>query len=287
MTNDEGQATVNERRSVGAELSSSVPQGGFALVRHSSPDNTPPSAAADRQAFFILKKLGAAVREFDMIRDGDRIAVAVSGGKDSLGLLRLLKAYRRSAGVRFELAAIHVLGDATGVIALHPPLGEWLAAQDVPQRIVMPDLAADDAPPLTCQRCTWLRRKALFQAADALGCNVVAFAHHADDAAQTTLLNLLYGGDVRTLAPCADYFDGRFRLIRPLIYVPESDLKRFARASGFPPPPPACPRSDNSRRRRVAEMLKLLGRDYLTQARPNLIRAGLRGTDERRMTNDE
>ncbi len=276
MTNDEGQATVNERRSVGAELSSSVPQGGFALVRHSSPDNTPPSAAADRQAFFILKKLGAAVREFDMIRDGDRIAVAVSGGKDSLGLLRLLQAYRRSAGVRFELAAIHVLGDATGVIALHPPLGEWLAAQDVPHRVVMPDLAADDAPPLTCQRCTWLRRKALFQAADALGCNVVAFAHHADDAAQTTLLNLLYGGDVRTLAPCADYFDGRFRLIRPLIYVPESDLKRFARASGFPPPPPACPRSDNSRRRRVAEMLKVLGRDYLTQARPNLIRAGLR-----------
>ena len=202
-----------------------------------------PSAAA-RQAYFILKNLGAAVREFDMIREDDRIAVAVSGGKDSLGLLRLLQAYRRSAGVRFELAAIHVLGDATGVIALHPPLGEWLAAQDVPQRIVMPDLAADDEPPLTCQRCTWLRRKALFQAADDLGCNVVAFAHHADDAAQTTLLNLLYGGDVRTLAPCADYFDGRFRLIRPLIYVPESELTRFARASGFPAPPPACPRSD-------------------------------------------
>jgi tRNA 2-thiocytidine biosynthesis protein TtcA len=247
-------------------------------------------SAADRQAFFILKKLGAAVREFDMIREDDRIAVAVSGGKDSLGLLRLLQAYRRSAGVRFELAAMHVLGDATGVITLHPPLGEWLAAQDVPQRIVMPDLAADDAPPLTCQRCTWLRRKALFQAADALGCNVVAFAHHADDAAQTTLLNLLYGGDVRTLAPCADYFDGRFRLIRPLIYVPETDLKRFARASGFPAPPPACPRSGSTQRRRVAEMLKLLGRDYLTQARPNLIRAGLRRgrtVDEGRMTNDE
>ena len=150
-----------------------------------------------------------------MIRDGDRIAVAVSGGKDSLGLLRLLQAYRRSAGVRFELAAIHVLGDATGVIALHPPLGEWLAAEDVPYRVVLPALAADDEPPLTCQRCTWLRRKALFQAADALGCNVVAFAHHADDAAQTTLLNLLYGGDVRTLAPCADYFEGRFRLDPP------------------------------------------------------------------------
>jgi len=276
MTNDEGQAALDDGRLAGADLSSSV-------VGLSSQGNAPPSAAADRQAYFILKKLGAAVREFDMIREDDRIAVAVSGGKDSLGLLRLLQAYLRSAGVRFELAAMHVLGDATGVIALHPPLGAWLAEQDVPQRIVLPALAADDVPPLTCQRCTWLRRKALFQAADDLGCNVVAFAHHADDAAQTTLLNLLYGGDVRTLAPCADYFDGRFRLIRPLLYVPESELARFARASGFPAPPPACPRSGSSQRRRVAEMLKLLGRDYLTQARPNLIRAGLRG----RTTNDE
>jgi tRNA 2-thiocytidine biosynthesis protein TtcA len=283
MTKDEGRTTVDDRRLAGGDLSSSV-------VRLSSQGNAPSSAAADRQAFFILKKLSAAVRKFDMIREGDRIAVAVSGGKDSLGLLRLLQVYRRSAGVRFELAAMHVLGDATGVIALHPPLGAWLAEQEVPQRIVLPALAADDEPPLTCQRCTWLRRKALFQAADALGCNVVAFAHHADDAAQTTLLNLLYGGAVRTLAPCADYFEGRFRLIRPLIYVPETDLTRFARASGFPPAPPACPRSDNSRRRRVAEMLKLLGRDYLTQARTNLIRAGLRDgrtVDEGRMTKDE
>ena len=260
---------MDDRRLAGGDLSSSV-------IGLSSKDNTPSSVTADRQAYFILKKLGAAVREFDMIREDDRIAVAVSGGKDSLGLLRLLQAYRRSAGVRFELAAIHVRGDATGVIELHSPLGAWLAEQELPQRVVIPALAADDEPPLTCQRCTWLRRKALFQAADDLGCNVVAFAHHADDAAQTTLLNVLYGGDVRTLAPCADYFEGRFRLIRPLLYVPEADLRRFARASGFPAPPPACPRSGSSQRQRVAEMLKLLGRDYLTQARPNLIRAGLR-----------
>ena len=206
--------------------------------------------------------------------------MAVSGGKDSLSCCACCKSTGDGRG-RFELAAIHVLGDTTGIIALHPPLAEWLAEQDVPRRVVSPDLAADDAPPLTCQRCTWLRRKALFQAVDALGCNVVAFAHHADDAAQTTLLNLLYGGDVRTLAPCADYFDGRFRLIRPLLYVPESELTRLARASGFPPPPPACPRSGLiAAPAGVAEMLKLLGHDYLTQARLNLIRAGLRATDE-------
>lgn len=234
-----------------------------------------PTPDPDRLAFFILKNVGRAVREFAMMREGDRIAVGLSGGKDSLSLLRLLQSYRRTAGIDFELAGVHVLGDASGVTELHQPLGDWLAAQGVPHRVVMPELAVDDRLPLTCQRCTWLRRKALFRAADALGCNVVAFAHHADDAAQTTLLNLLYGGEARTLIPCADYFGGRLRLIRPLLYVPESELARFARASRFPPVPPACARSDGSRRQRVAEMLKLLGRDYLIQARANLIKAGL------------
>jgi len=133
------------------------------------------SPAARRHAHFLLREVNRAVREFDMIHPGDRIAVAVSGGKDSL-----------------------------------------------------------------------------------------------------SLLNLLYGGNTVSLAPRAAYFGGRFCMIRPLIYTPESELARFARLCGFPPPPPACARSASSNRRRVSEMLKLLGRDYLTQARQNLIRAGLR-----------
>jgi tRNA 2-thiocytidine biosynthesis protein TtcA len=244
----------------------------------------------DRLAYFILKSVNEAVREFDMLRTGDRVAVAVSGGKDSLSLLRLLQRHRLSSERRYTVAAIHVRGDMTGITQPHRPLEEWLGGQDAPYSVVEPEMGCDDEPPLTCQRCTWLRRKALFQAADALGCNVVAYAHHADDAAQTTLLNLLYGGEVRTLQPAADYFGGRFRLIRPLLYVPESELVRFARACGFPPPPLACPRSNDSRRKLVADMLKLLGRDYLKQARPNLIRAGLGRrptTDEGRKTNDE
>jgi tRNA 2-thiocytidine biosynthesis protein TtcA len=216
-----------------------------------------------------------AVREFGMIRPGDRVAVAVSGGKDSLSLLRLLQMRRATVREPYELAAIHVRGDATGIVAPRRSLEAWLAAADIPYRIVEPELAADEAVPLTCQRCTWLRRKALFFAAEALGCNVVAYAHHADDVAQTTLLNLLYTGAVRTLAPAAEYFGGRFRLIRPLFYVPESELVRFAAASGFPSPPPPCPRADSSRRKLVADMLRLLGRDYLMQGRMNLVRAGL------------
>jgi tRNA 2-thiocytidine biosynthesis protein TtcA len=234
--------------------------------------------AADRvnkQAHYLLRSLGKAARDYDMLRDGDRVSVAVSGGKDSLALLELLDRYRRTAGIRYGVAAIHVLGDATGVIEPHPPLLAWLEGRGLPHRIVKPELSEGDCLPLDCQRCTWLRRKALFTAADEMGCNVLAYAHHADDVAQTTLLNLLYGGSVNSLAPTASYFRGRFRLIRPLIYTPENDLARFARAAGFPAPPPLCPRGNDSRRKTVREMLRLLGPDYARQARGNLLRLGL------------
>lgn len=233
------------------------------------------AATAERQAHFLLRSVGKADRAYGMLQDGDRVAVAVSGGKDSLALLQLLDRYRRTANVSYDLAAIHVRGDARGVTAVHPALEDWLGASGLPYRSVEPELNAGDSAPLGCQRCTWLRRKALFCAADALGCNVLAYAHHADDVAQTTLLNFLYAGDVYTLAPVASYFRGRFRLIRPLIYTPESEIARFARASGFPPPPPPCPRGADSRRSKVQELLRMLGPDYVRQVRANLVRAGL------------
>jgi tRNA 2-thiocytidine biosynthesis protein TtcA len=234
-------------------------------------------ATARRVAHYLLREVNRSVRDFDMIQDGDRIAVAVSGGRDSLALLHLLRVGRRFSPTQYDLAAVHVRGDATGVTSAHPPLEEWLEAEGIAHRVVEPEVEQGEALPLDCHRCTWMRRKAVFVAARELGCRVVAYAHHADDVAQTTLLNLLYGGTVATLAPCADYFGGQFRIIRPLIYIPKKDLSRLARAAGFPPPPPACPREEQSARRKIARMLELLGRDYVTQARPNLIRAGLAG----------
>jgi tRNA 2-thiocytidine biosynthesis protein TtcA len=228
----------------------------------------------ERIAHFLLRDVNRAIREYRMIRAGDRIAVAVSGGKDSLSLLRMLDIRRTFDPTPYELAAVHVRGDETGVTAPYAPLEDWLAQQRIMYRIVEPD-ARQDEPPLTCQRCTWLRRKAIFLAAEMMGCNVVAFAHHADDAAQTTLMNLLYGGQAVSLAPHAEYFSGHFRLIRPLIYLPERDLARYARAANFPPAPPACPRAVQSRRQDIARMLDVPGPER-DQFRSNLLRAGLR-----------
>ncbi len=229
-----------------------------------------------RLAYWLLKDVDRAIREHGMIRAGDRIAVAVSGGKDSLGLLRLLDWRRAARPGPYELVAVHVQGDARGrETPAHPPLEAWLQAQGYSYRIVPPHQQPGEALPLGCQRCTWNRRRALFETAVALGCAAVAFGHHADDLAQTTLLNLLFHARVETMAPVRSYFDGRIRLIRPLCYVPETELRRFARADGWPPPPPRCPQADHSQRELARGMLGATGRHY-RQVRANLVRAGLR-----------
>jgi tRNA 2-thiocytidine biosynthesis protein TtcA len=232
-------------------------------------------SSPERLAYWLLKTINPAIREWNMIADGDRVAVAVSGGKDSLSLLRLLDLRRAAVPERYELAALHVPGDANGpAAAAHAPLLEWLAARGYETIIAPFNLTEGEALPIDCPRCTRLRRKALFEAAHSAGCRVVAFGHHADDLAQTTLLNLLYHGRAETMPPVRDYFDGAVRLIRPLCFTREKDIRRFARACDFPPPPPACPLGDRTRRQ--------LARDLLAQAEEqardavkNLCKAGL------------
>jgi len=237
---------------------------------------SPDTQRAERLAYFMLKKVKKTLSDYQMIADGDRIAVAVSGGKDSLGLLTLLRFRQRCVSERYELVAVHVRGDARGPdTPTHPPLEAWLQAQGIEYLVVPLDLPPDEPLPLSCQRCTWNRRKTIFQAADRLGCNVVAYAHHADDLAQTALLNLFYAGRLETMALQADYFAGRFRLIRPLAFVPEKELVDLARACDFPPPPSTCPQASHSRRTRVAQILRQIER-HNHQARTNVIRAALR-----------
>jgi tRNA 2-thiocytidine biosynthesis protein TtcA len=235
-----------------------------------------PAEKAARRGHFLLKTVNRTIREYEMVQDGDRVAVAVSGGKDSLSLLTLLNLRQRRIPQRYDLVAVHVRGDARGPdCPPHPALAGWLQAQGYAFVVEPIDLPPDEALPLSCQRCAWNRRKTIFQVADRLGCNVVAYAHHADDLAQTTLLNLFYGGRLETMAPSADYFDGHFRLIRPLALVPEKELAYFSRACDFPAPPPACPRSDDSHRALMAQVLRLFHKDA-HKVRMNLVRAALR-----------
>jgi tRNA 2-thiocytidine biosynthesis protein TtcA len=233
------------------------------------------SEQAARRGYFLLKKVNRAIRDYRMIQDGDTVAVAVSGGKDSLSLLTLLRLRQQRIRQDYHLIAIHVRGDARGAeCPSHPPLRHWLEASGHSFSIVPLDLPPEEPLPLTCQRCAWNRRKTIFKTADSLGCNVVAFAHHADDLAQTALLNLFYGGRLETMAPAADYFDGHFRLIRPLAFVPEKTLAYFARACPFPPPPPPCQREETSHRTQMARILRSFG-PQADRVRTNIIRTAL------------
>lgn len=233
------------------------------------------SPDVERLAYWLLRDVNRAMRDYAMLTDGDRVAVAVSGGKDSLSLLRLLDIRRRSAPERYELVAIHIIGDARGPeIPSHRPLLDWLAAHGYEHAIVPLHLPDGEVLPLDCQRCTWNRRRTLFDTAAGMGCNVVAFGHHADDLAQTTLMNLLAGGRVETMAPRREYFGGTLRLIRPLCYVPEKEIRRFARACVFPPGPEECPRSSESRRRAAENLVRIAEHEF-PSTRVNLLRAGL------------
>ena len=233
-------------------------------------------ARIDRLSHFLLKKVNKAVYEFDMIEDGDRIAVALSGGKDSFSLLEILRYRQRFAQEKYSLAAIHVVGDARGPeMPPYPQIEEWLCEQGIEYLIRPSHLPEDEQLPMSCERCTWNRRRTLFEMAKELGCNKIAFGHHLDDLAQTALLNLIYHGRIETMAPKADYFDGVFHVIRPLVYVPEREIVRFASSREFPAPPPPCPRGEHTQRRRMKDLIAEMKTDC-RKAAQNLVRAALR-----------
>lgn len=232
---------------------------------------------SDRLGRFLMKKVNKAVYEYGMIEDGDRVAVALSGGKDSFGLLEILRYRRRFVPERYSLVGIHVIGDARGPEEMppYPRFEEWLRANEFEYLIRPSFIPEDEELPMTCERCTWNRRRTLFEMAKELGCNRVAFGHHLDDMAQTALLNLIFQGRNETMEPSREFFGGELRLIRPLIFVPEGELKRFAAAHDFPDPPPACPRGEHTGRARMRDLILQL-QGECRSVKKNLVRASLR-----------
>ena len=235
------------------------------------------SAPHAKLAYYLLKDLNKAIHEYGMIADGDRIAVAVSGGKDSLTLLDLLRIRQTSALEKYCLVAIHISIPGTDDMACavkdaEQKLSEYLDTEGYEHASQHVD--AEDAR--GCFRCSYLRRKAIFIAAKRLGCSKVALGHHADDAAQTTLLNLAYHGRVETLHPTRKFFGGEIVLIRPMLYVPEKDIVRYGRLRGFPEHAHCCPQSLTSRRALAKNIIRLLEQDC-PKVKINLLRAGLPG----------
>ena len=211
----------------------------------------------------LLSYTRRAVDHYHMIEEGDRIAVGVSGGKDSLALLVALANLRRFYPKHYEVVAITLeMGyeemDFSAVQALCDSLGvEYIRVPTQIKQIVF-DIRREESP---CSLCAKLRRGALHDAALAAGCKKVALGHHFDDVVETYMLSLMYEGRISCFKPVT-WLDRRgITLIRPLLYTPEHYIRSFARRENLPIVHNPCPADGNTKRQEVKELLRTLEKE--------------------------
>lgn len=221
---------------------------------------------------YISNRIGRAIADYDLIEDKDRILVAVSGGKDSLAMLKLLNERRKWAPVDYKLFAVHVETDFRCAGCVHTKaLKNIFEDAGIPYYFEKIKIR-DKNRKTTCFWCSWNRRKALFTLADKLGCTKVALGHHQDDIIETLMLNLFYHGEFSAMNPRQELFGGKIVIIRPLCYVDENVLKKFAKESKFPSQLCKCPNSQVSKRRMMKDFIKKVEKDC-SYAKLNLFKS--------------
>lgn len=205
---------------------------------------------------WFLGRVKRAITDFCMIEDGDRVAVGMSGGKDSTSLLHALYLIRRTAPVRFGLEAVFVDMGWPMDVSL---LAEFCRSRGVELSVVKTGIAEivfehrpDRSP---CALCAHLRRGAFHGKALELGCNKVALGHHLDDVVETFFMSLFYTGQFRTFAPNTFLNRTGLYMIRPLIYLPAEEIRAWVEREGLPAIPNPCPVSGNTKREEARELV--------------------------------
>lgn len=213
-----------------------------------------------------MKRVLGAIRRADeayhLIEDGDKICIGVSGGKDSLLLMRALKLYQRFSKTDFDVCAIML--DLGLKYQNTKPIAEYAASIDIPFEVIPTEIGrvvfeyrAERSP---CALCAKLRRGALNTAALARGCNKVALGHNREDVLETFLMSLLYEGRMNTFAPLTYLTRTGITVIRPMIYVPEKHCLAVAKQLELPVLPPNCEIAGNTKREEAKELIRYLCR---------------------------
>jgi tRNA 2-thiocytidine biosynthesis protein TtcA len=214
----------------------------------------------------LHRQVGQAVVDFNMIEPGDKVMVCVSGGKDSYALLDILLSLRRRAPVPFEIVAVNLDQKQPGFP--EHVLPEYLRSREVPFHIENQDTYSIvkrliPEGQTMCSLCSRLRRGILYRVAGELGATKIALGHHRDDMVVTLLINMFFGGRMKSMPPKLVSDDGRNVIIRPLAYVAEDDLSRWAGHRQFPIIPcTLCGSQDNLQRVQVKKMIREWEREY-------------------------
>ncbi|MCS7024065.1 MAG: PP-loop domain-containing protein [Bryobacteraceae bacterium] len=230
----------------------------------------------------LLRKVGDAIGRFNMIREGDRVAVGLSGGKDSVTLLEALLLLQKRSPVKFRVEAFTV--EQGKFLAPIQPLGDWLRSrgigwtyfEDTPSLRLL-----EEQPEHGCDLCSRFRRRAVYEIARKLGANVIALGHTADDFCEAFLRNTLFTGRLSALPPVTYSRKKEFRLIRPLVFVSEDLTARYAASTGAPVIPCGCSQRTGTVRRNLRDFFAELERDY-PHLKDNML-AAMGNIDPRRL----
>lgn len=208
----------------------------------------------------MLGYMRKAIHEFDLIQNGDRIAVGVSGGKDSIVLLNGLVRLKRFIGINYELVAVTLDPGFGGQQTDYSPIRKMCKELNVPYELeptrigeIVFDIRKETHP---CSLCAKMRRGALHDAANRLGCNKVALGHHYDDAVETFLMNLFIEGRLGCFSPKSYLSNKKLWLIRPMVFAPEKEVRKAAIKNNFPIVKSKCPVDGHTKRETMKEFLR-------------------------------
>ncbi len=206
--------------------------------------------------------MGKALHKYDMISDGDRIVVGLSGGKDSLTLMQILIERLARIPICYTLFAVYI--DPGFDNGFSRELHSFCALMGFDLRVEYTDYGilahSSENRENPCFLCSRRRRQRLFEIADELNCTKLALGHHKDDIIETLFLNLCYAGEMSTMHPCQPFFGGKFTVIRPLAFADENLIRQFAREREFPEFINPCPTARTSKRQEIKTFLQQLYR---------------------------
>lgn len=227
----------------------------------------------------ILSHLRKAIEEYKMIEEGDKIAVCLSGGKDSITMLHALKALQRFYPKKFELIAVSInpgfeFFDTEFLQEICDDLEIPLLIEKSNAKEIVFDIRKEKNP---CSLCANLRRGVINSIAIREGCNKISLGHNQDDVLETFLLNLLYTGNIGTFSPVSYMDRSKITLIRPLVYTPEKEIRRFIRKNNLAVMPKVCPMDGTSKREDMKQLIFTLTKDI------PMLRANLFGAIQRNL----